>query len=331
VEIPAGLLAACFFGRDNDRGRRTLSILFVAARAAHGTAQELGLLACILWQAVSAGTFAPARGKPFAGIAALWTLKTLGSVTIPAFAIRPVTVRAVTVHALLAAVLPVETVGPITALMTLLAIAAVAVATPVILLKTAVARTLILIARLVALRTLAPVFALPPVLALAPVLETAGTGIHHTRLVGTGLEALFATAVTFGPEAAFRTVRMAIETATRIARIAALAYLLLAVGKNDAVIVLGMLEIVFCQHRIARGLCIPCERNVFLGDVRRRATQLHIGTIALEASRQRILAFALLIALIASAAASAVLLSLPHGLQSQIVIETSRRSSASAS
>jgi fatty acid desaturase len=56
-----------------------------------------------------------------------------------------------------------------------------------------------------------------------------------------------------------------------------------------------------------------------------RTAQLHIGPIAFKAPRQRVLAFALLIAiiiiiaLIAAAAASAVLLSLPHGLQSQPV------------
>jgi hypothetical protein len=53
-----------------------------------------------------------------------------------------------------------------------------------------------------------------------------------------------------------------------------------------------------------------------------RAAQLHIGTIAFETPRQRILAFALLIVLIVivvAAAASAVLLSLPHGLRSQPV------------
>ncbi len=60
---------------------------------------------------------------------------------------------------------------------------------------------------------------------------------------------------------------------------------LLAVRHDDAVVMLGMLQIVFSQHRIARGCGIACERQIFLGDMCRCAAHFHIRAIQLEAAR----------------------------------------------
>jgi hypothetical protein len=134
---------------------------------------------------------------------------------------------------------------------------------------------------------------------------------HHRMLAG-GIESLFT--FCFGAETTLRAVLRVIASA--VARLS-LTYLLFPVSHDDAVIVLRMLEIILCQDRIAGRLGVPGQRHVFLGNMSGGAAQLHIGTVALETPRQRVLAFALLIILIVAAAASAVLLSLPHGLRSQ--------------
>jgi hypothetical protein len=135
---------------------------------------------------------------------------------------------------------------------------------------------------------------------------------RHHRMLAAGIECLFA--FCFGAETTLCAVLRIVASA--IARLS-LAYLLLAVSHDDAVVVLCVLEIVLSQNRIAGRLSVPGQGHVFLGNMSGRAAQLHIGTVALETPRQRVLAFALLIVLIVAAAASAVLLSLPHGLRSQ--------------
>ncbi len=84
---------------------------------------------------------------------------------------------------------------------------------------------------------------------------------------------------------------------------------LLAIGHDDANIVLGVLEIVFREHRIAGRLSIARQGEILLGYMRRGAPDFHLRTIGLEAPRERILAFP-----VAAAAAAPILLSLPHCL-----------------
>jgi hypothetical protein len=93
---------------------------------------------------------------------------------------------------------------------------------------------------------------------------------------------------------------------------------LFAVAQDDAVIVLGVLKIIFRQHRIAGRERVTSQRNVFLGNVRRRATDFHIRPRTLEAAHQRVLGFAVVVVVVPTATA-AVLLSLPHGLPFTIV------------
>lgn len=108
------------------------------------------------------------------------------------------------------------------------------------------------------------------------------------------------------------------------ARIAALGDLLLAVGQNDAIIVLSVLQIILCEYGVARRLSIARQSHVLLGYVGRGAAQFDVRPIALKAAGGRVLAFSVailmavivvvIVAIRVAAATSAVLLSLPHGL-----------------
>jgi len=97
--------------------------------------------------------------------------------------------------------------------------------------------------------------------------------------------------------------------AVAIGHVAALRLQLLAIGHDDAAVVLGVLQIILRQHRIAGGLRIASERQIFLGDVRRGAPDLHIRTVGFETARKWILALPIPVA-----ASAAILLSLPHCL-----------------
>ena len=59
---------------------------------------------------------------------------------------------------------------------------------------------------------------------------------------------------------------------------------LLAVRHDDARVVLGVLQIVLRQNRIARGLGIASQGQVFLGNMRRRAPNFDIRPVRLEAA-----------------------------------------------
>jgi hypothetical protein len=94
-----------------------------------------------------------------------------------------------------------------------------------------------------------------------------------------------------------------------VGHVAAVLLQLLAIGHDDAAVVLGMLQIILRQHRVAGGLRIASERQIFLGDVRRGAADLHVRAVGFETARKRILALPIPVA-----ATAAILLSLPHCL-----------------
>jgi hypothetical protein len=78
---------------------------------------------------------------------------------------------------------------------------------------------------------------------------------------------------------------------------------------DDAIVVLGVLEIALGCDEIAAGERVASERHIFLGDMSRGPTDLYVGSVRFIAPRQWILG------LTATAAATpAILLSLPHGL-----------------
>ena len=78
---------------------------------------------------------------------------------------------------------------------------------------------------------------------------------------------------------------------------------------DDAVVMLGVLEIALRRDQVAGSERVAGERHVFLGDMRRGPANFHVGTVRFKAPRQRILGLA------ATAAAPAILLSLPHRLR----------------
>ena len=99
---------------------------------------------------------------------------------------------------------------------------------------------------------------------------------------------------------------------------------LLAVGHDYAAVVLGVLEIILSQNAIAGRLRVTCERQVFLRNMGGGAANFHIGSVRLEATRQRVLPLAersvgaaavvIAVAVVVATATTAVLLMLtwPH-------------------
>ncbi len=88
---------------------------------------------------------------------------------------------------------------------------------------------------------------------------------------------------------------------------------LLAVSHDDAAVVLGVLQVILCQHGIARRLCVARESDVFLGNVRGRTANFHIRAVGFKAPRKRVVMMPTTLAVVVPAAAAAVLLlSLPH-------------------
>ena len=101
-------------------------------------------------------------------------------------------------------------------------------------------------------------------------------------------------------------------------------------GCDDAEIVLGVLQIGLGQDRVARGLRVAGQLDVFLGDMGSRATDLHVGAVRLEGAVEVVRALAATAAATgaAIAPAHALLLSLPHG--SGLVLHFGRAPTAPA-
>jgi hypothetical protein len=106
--------------------------------------------------------------------------------------------------------------------------------------------------------------------------------------------------------------------------------------------VFGVLQVVLGKHRVAGGLRVARQLHVFLGDMRRIATDFNVRPGRFEAARERILALAVVIVVAAAAviaaavamalvivapatASAVILLSLPHGLPFSVWFEISVR------
>ena len=76
---------------------------------------------------------------------------------------------------------------------------------------------------------------------------------------------------------------------------------------DDAVIVLGVLEIALRADEIARRHRVASERGIFLGDMRCRAADFYVRAVRFEAAREWILRLTA-----TTAASPTILLSLPH-------------------
>ena len=136
--------------------------------------------------------------------------------------------------------------------------------------------------------------------------------LRHGRLQEAVIQHVIAAIVVAEVIALAALTRPAQALAVAVWHIAALLLDLLAIGHDDAAVVLGMLQIVLGEHRVAGRLRVAGERQIFLGDMRRGAADLHIRAVGFETARKRILA--LPIPVVVVAASAAILLSLPHCL-----------------
>ena len=122
-----------------------------------------------------------------------------------------------------------------------------------------------------------------------------------------------ATALTDIVLIAFVAILVPARPVAAIAAFAGLAAMLrteLRLGRHDdAVIVLGVLEIALGRDQVAGGERVASELHVFLGNMRRGPANFHVGSVRFIVPRQGILGLA------ATAAAPAILLSLPHRLR----------------
>jgi len=89
---------------------------------------------------------------------------------------------------------------------------------------------------------------------------------------------------------------------------------LLAIGHDDAAIMLGVLQIVFCKYRIARRLGVARQGHILFSYMSRRAPNFHVRAIGFEAAGERIVVVtaAALAVVVVPPTSAAILLSLPH-------------------
>ena len=87
---------------------------------------------------------------------------------------------------------------------------------------------------------------------------------------------------------------------------------LLAIGHDDAIVVLGVLQIVLGKHVVARRLRVARKSHVLLGNMSRSATDFHVRAVGLKAPRKRVLVLAVVVIVVVASATAAILLSLPH-------------------
>ena len=91
---------------------------------------------------------------------------------------------------------------------------------------------------------------------------------------------------------------------------------------DQAEIMLGVLIVIFGRHRIAGALRVARELDVFLRDMRGGAADLHVGSVRLVDPRQRILALAVVIVVVASPHA---LLTVSHRFACSLTFRFMRR------
>ncbi len=135
-------------------------------------------------------------------------------------------------------------------------------------------------------------------------------------------------------------VRAVMSAATAVDHFTRLLDLLFAVSEDDPVVMFCVLQVVFGEDVVAGGLRIAGELKIFLGDMGRRAPHLHIRTVRLEAASEGVLSLpvagmtiiiVVVVVDVVAATATAMLLSLPHGLPISLLsflISRARQTSA---
>jgi hypothetical protein len=272
-------------------------------------------------------------GRPVGTIAA--ALLILPSIA-PAFLVPAVVSRFAARLVATVAAIPVGIVGavaepvliliPVLILVTVLVLVAVLILIPILAGLPVLAR-LAVIAPVAAILTVSIIprllILLPPgvttTLILVAVLRGVSipTGIKVTSVLATGLRGvvaiLVALIVFLGP--------IGTQAARRLTRRVTRLLQLLAIRHDDAIVMLGVLEIILSQHRIAGRLRVARECQIFLGNMRRRAANFYVRAVRLETARQRVLlmlpvaivALMIVVAIIIwPTATAAILLTLPH-------------------
>ncbi|VVT29532.1 membrane hypothetical protein [Rhizobium sp. EC-SD404] len=160
----------------------------------------------------------------------------------------------------------------------------------------------------IAIFTAFAVVALLASIAIVPILLRLGLGLPIVLIV-------FTIAAHLGLIIVVVTVVVAV--AAEVALVALEAFLHLRLRRrNHAVVMLGMLEIVFSHHVVANALRVAGQRRVLLGNVLRRTANLHIWAGAVIGTRERVAPFAVVIiaAVIAAATAAATIVAAASAL-----------------
>ena len=191
-----------------------------------------------------------------------------------------------------------------------LALAALAIARPVLIAPEGPVGTLVLtvILPLVLMMTLIRVTLRPGVVLTAALRTWLRLVTRHEGL----LEAVIA-ALAIVAELVRALARLARSTHAVAATIGPLARLveLVAIGHDDAAVMLGMLQIVLSQHRVAARLRLARQREVLLRDVGGGTANPLCRAVRFGAARQGI-AVVTFAAVVIAATTAPVLLSLPH-------------------
>jgi hypothetical protein len=161
------------------------------------------------------------------------------------------------------------------------------------------------------------------ILLLGPSLVERGLHVAVTRMAGEHRLIRARTLVALTQVFAGAVVRAVMSTAAAVDHLTRLLDLLFTVSEDDPIVVLCVLQIVFGEDVVAGGLRIAGELQIFFGDMGRRAPHLHIRTVRLEATSEGVLSLpvagmviivVVVVVDVVAATATAMLLSLPHGL-----------------
>jgi len=165
-----------------------------------------------------------------------------------------------------------------------------------------------------------PVVLVLTILLLRPSLVERGLHVAFTGMAGEH-RLIRASLVALAEIVAGAIVRAVMAAAAAVDHFTRLLNLLLAVSEDDPIVVLCVLQIILGEDVVAGGLGIAGELHVFLGDMGRCAAHLHIRAVRLEAAREGVLSLSVagmvivvVVVDVVAATATAMLLSLPHGL-----------------
>jgi hypothetical protein len=213
-------------------------------RTANRPAQELGLLVLLRGEAVAAAEITTGL------------LLTAGRFDALRARLTRWWLRILLIGTAFGAVIAIVTVTAIVAIIPLVAVAVAIAAVVVVII------VVIEVAVMLAIAAVTVLVLAAAVVVVALVIHARLMIVAHLRLV----LRLHIAVITFVVAVVLAIHRIARRGAA-VQPVATLGDLLVAEGHDDAVVVLGVLQIVLSQHRIARGCRIAGERHVLFGDV----------------------------------------------------------------